>query len=81
MFLMLARQLLEEGKRYWYYPDARVLSCHELTLKLLREDGDDSQARELADRIEAIQKRPDSTDARPAEATVSSISPAHWAPG
>lgn len=35
-----------------------MLPFYELILKLLREEGDDSQVRELADRIEAIHKTP-----------------------
>jgi hypothetical protein len=81
MFLMLARQLLEAGVRYWYYPDAQVLPFYELTLKLHREDGAGSQVRELADRIEAIHRRLDSPGAQPAESAVSPIPPTRSVPG
>lgn len=71
-----ARQLLEEGMRHGYHPDAQVLPFYELTLRLLREEGDDTVVRELADRIEAIHRRPASTGAQPAEGAVSPIPPA-----
>lgn len=49
-----AREVLEEGARYWYFPDAALVPFYELTARLRREAGDAKGAEELTERVRAL---------------------------
>ncbi|MDO9372205.1 MAG: O-antigen ligase family protein [Gammaproteobacteria bacterium] len=52
-----AKQLLEDGMRYWYFGTPDILQYYELTRRARQQAGETAQARRIETRVEGILER------------------------